>query len=172
MLNLTSDTYFSLGLNGVRCANFSTMNRYLVTIDLAKPSFRPGQKFYDRVLWCFSAASCPFVTEGLSVLIAAAELNHNGHFVRSLPLDFPPAFLDTESSQSNIEKIVPSIAAINDMDHVWSPDFSLLDAFESHTPPSMNKMGIKNNQVPFESLRQLSFDILEWIGLLLIKSPR
>ena len=175
ILNLTSDSYYSLGLNGVKCANFATINRYLVSIDLANPSFRPGQKFYDRVLWCFTSATCPLVTEGLSVLIAAAELDHQGLFVCSLPLDFPPAFLDAENENSKcmVEKIVPSIADANALSNVWSPDFSLLTSPQSETSPAVNKDGgAISTKIESATLTQFSLDALEWIGLVLINSPR
>ncbi|XP_054284120.1 ribonuclease P protein subunit p40-like isoform X3 [Macrosteles quadrilineatus] len=52
VLNLTKETFQSLGLEGSQSA-FST-ERYVVKIDLKNPSFTPGKKNYERALKCLS----------------------------------------------------------------------------------------------------------------------
>jgi len=52
VLSLQKETYESFGLEG-RAAKFAGKGqRYIISVDLSAPSFRPGNKSYDRVKWC------------------------------------------------------------------------------------------------------------------------
>lgn len=64
VLNLNKDDYEILGLTGKQSR---VKNRHVVTINLLDPEFRKGNKFYDRVEWCFGNT----LTSNFSFLIAA-----------------------------------------------------------------------------------------------------
>jgi ribonuclease P/MRP protein subunit RPP40 len=56
VLNVSKDIYTQLGLEG-KPSKFNgkrSDSRYIVTIDLTNPSFRPDKKNYKRVEWCFT----------------------------------------------------------------------------------------------------------------------
>ncbi|XP_014778332.1 ribonuclease P protein subunit p40 [Octopus bimaculoides] len=55
VLNVTKDTYESLGLDGKRSKFIKHgHNKFVVTIPLLDPNFVSGKKFYERVKWCFT----------------------------------------------------------------------------------------------------------------------
>lgn len=55
VLNVSKDIYEQLGLEG-RPSHFNKKipSRFVVTIDLVKPSFRPDKKNYRRIQWCLT----------------------------------------------------------------------------------------------------------------------
>ena len=55
-LNVTKDVYEELGLEGrmVTCGGRRSPNPFLISIDLTSVSFRPGKKYYERVVRCFT----------------------------------------------------------------------------------------------------------------------
>lgn len=107
-INLSKESYYSLGLNGVKSRVSS--DRYVVTIDLCNPKFRPGNSFYDRVKWCFTNS----VIANFSVLVTSTELDQQGRFVSSLELE-------DISFKRHSPQIVKS-----EVKNVFSPDFAEL----------------------------------------------
>lgn len=52
---MSKEMYEQLGLEGKPSRfNKKVPSRYVVSIDLIKPSFHPDKKNYKRVEWCFS----------------------------------------------------------------------------------------------------------------------
>ncbi|GAB1600724.1 ribonuclease P protein subunit p40-like [Argonauta hians] len=55
VLNVTKDTYESLGLDGKKSEFVKHgHNKYVVTLSLLDANFVSGKKFYERVKWCFT----------------------------------------------------------------------------------------------------------------------
>ncbi|KAL2914653.1 hypothetical protein HK105_205792 [Polyrhizophydium stewartii] len=54
VLALCKDSYEAAGLQGRPARAAPSRSRHVVRIDLARPSFRPGDKTFDRVAWCFA----------------------------------------------------------------------------------------------------------------------
>jgi hypothetical protein len=54
VLNVNKEVYEKLGLDGKPSAfNGKTCSRYIVTLDVTAPYFKPNKNNYKRVEWCF-----------------------------------------------------------------------------------------------------------------------
>lgn len=58
-LTLDRDTHEQLGLTGSESHFKPRASRYNVSVDLRAPSFAPGKKLHERVLWCLSKRVSP-----------------------------------------------------------------------------------------------------------------
>ncbi|KAJ3042839.1 Ribonuclease P protein subunit p40 [Rhizophlyctis rosea] len=53
LLNVTKPTYEKLGLVGKPSQLSPKGERYQISVDISAPSFKPTNKLYERVKWCF-----------------------------------------------------------------------------------------------------------------------
>ncbi|KAI9288145.1 ribonuclease P 40kDa subunit-domain-containing protein [Umbelopsis sp. AD052] len=52
VLSLQKETYEAFGLEGKAATFTENGRRYIITIDVSAPTFRPGNKTFDRTKWC------------------------------------------------------------------------------------------------------------------------
>ncbi|KAI8581529.1 hypothetical protein K450DRAFT_231746 [Umbelopsis ramanniana AG] len=52
VLSLQKETYEAFGLEGKAATFTGNGRRYIITIDVSAPTFRPGNKTFDRTKWC------------------------------------------------------------------------------------------------------------------------
>jgi hypothetical protein len=149
ILSLTKDSYYSLGLNGVKSK--TSKDIYRISIDLTLPKFQPGDKLYDRISWCFENSS----VASFPVVMTRIELDSHGQFVKCLEMD---GFEDF--TLYNVVKQTASISS-RQMSHIWGPNFSKI--------PKFTESSLKKKDSP---IIDYAHDIIEWVGLLLAQSPR
>ncbi|CAG8450839.1 5261_t:CDS:2 [Paraglomus occultum] len=108
-LNVTKDTYESLGLAG-KAARFGSRNqRFVIELQLSAKAMSPGKKFYERIKWCFEHTlvdSFPFV-----IMYINATTN------KPSEMKFPSVF------QFQKFTVQPSLQSTS---HILIPDISLI----------------------------------------------
>eukprot|EP00026_Physarum_polycephalum_P012769 Phypoly_transcript_13099.p1 GENE.Phypoly_transcript_13099~~Phypoly_transcript_13099.p1 ORF type:complete len:344 (+),score=62.81 Phypoly_transcript_13099:25-1032(+) len=158
-LTVNKDTYEQLGLVGSPSSFCQKGQRYNITIDLLKPSFVPGKKFYERVKWCLEKIS------DASFLYSFVLDNHPG------AIEFPP---------TTPHKKLPFEYHITTHNNVPSPHVSSAASLPSedlspflysvHTWSEFLNFGIKPHDLSEEgypiSYSQQNVTAVSWRGLI------
>ncbi|KAI8812974.1 ribonuclease P 40kDa subunit-domain-containing protein [Cladochytrium replicatum] len=156
ILNVTKDTYEQLGLTG-KASSFG--KRFQIVIDLTDSKFKPGNKMFDRVSWCFQN-----------------PLNGTFDFVLSLTDSETGSSLDLNlPTQISIEKRKIEVEKRMDTD-VFVPNFS--EGVSNGN--SSNRMDVDDDQIrksnsggaPALEVSQFALDSFEWLGMVASASPR
>ncbi|KAJ3009646.1 Ribonuclease P protein subunit p40 [Thoreauomyces humboldtii] len=144
IMNLTKDTYQTLGLVGKKafCGQ-----RFEIRLDLAEPGFKNGSKGFDRVAWCFSHT----LTRTFEFILASVDLQTG----LARDIDFPPSAAYTRNVPST------SIDPLSDLIVPMIPPAS----FPPHVPSFDTDMDA-------EQWRSDAIDLFEWFGMVTCDVPR
>ncbi|KAI8825190.1 ribonuclease P 40kDa subunit-domain-containing protein [Fimicolochytrium jonesii] len=155
LLSLTKDTYESLGLVGKAS---KSGGRHVVKIDLSDPSFKPGDKHYDRVKWCFSHTINPSMKYDFYFSFVNITTNQS---IDINPAHFPAGSNLTKYSTGTRQRIY------NDTTMPDSASIQLRSFQKSSNNPSAKASYSALEPAEHEEWKSHALELIEWFGLLL-----
>ncbi|KAH6564658.1 hypothetical protein BASA60_010209 [Batrachochytrium salamandrivorans] len=150
VLSLTKDTYESAGLTGLSCKADASESRHVVTIDLLHKNFTAGNKLYDRVTWSFThVITVKFDFVMASIADASLDPMISLGDITCRPIEFP---------EDAAPVLIKSVRTVSHMNNVFIPNLSagLINGFKSS----------------HDDTSRCAIELLEWIGMACIESPR
>eukprot|EP01112_Ceratiomyxa_fruticulosa_P012053 TRINITY_DN3319_c0_g1_i1.p1 TRINITY_DN3319_c0_g1~~TRINITY_DN3319_c0_g1_i1.p1 ORF type:complete len:385 (-),score=66.01 TRINITY_DN3319_c0_g1_i1:87-1241(-) len=147
IFNIDDETYKQLGLEGSH-ARFPLKNgdRHVIDIDMKSKRFVPGEKLYDRVLWCLNERVSP----------GTFYITHIGDEGNITEIDFQRIFSAKElGSIESIQKIAMN-RKVDFFRDIPIPDITSF----------VSKSKMPDKQQTEDDIQTFSADFYEWSGFL------